>query len=329
MKTKLATFATLLLALWGLTTAAWGQVRPVTEFEVRVLPQAEVIGERFTLGEIAELDGFDIKALEKLARVGIGPSPRPGRALRINESLVRARLAAAGIDWPLKLMVPTGAQVLRAAQIVTPGEIERIVLEAAEQDAKLAGGDKLKQQILTTLSEVVLPRGRVQWKISLMGEHLVGGGTRVYRVSAHVNGREAWKSMVRVRQKIYRRVLIAKRPIRRNQKIAAADLAHVRKNISANRGDPYLTSITKVVGRRAKRPIGRNQPLHNRMLSTPMDVAEGGRVTVVYESGRLLLRVPGVAMVQGRAGQFIPVRNLETGKIVHGILQDDETVKVN
>jgi flagella basal body P-ring formation protein FlgA len=144
-----------------------------------------------------------------------------------------------------------------------------------------------------------------------------------------VDNKVAWKAVLRVRQKIYRKVVVAKRPIRRNQKITKADVKLVRKNISDNRADPYLTSFNQVVGRLTKRPVGKQESLHAGMLRKPADVPEGGRVTVIYQTGSLVLTAPGVALVQGRAGQFIPVRNLETGRIVHGILQGDETVKVN
>ncbi|MCZ6556360.1 MAG: flagellar basal body P-ring formation chaperone FlgA [SAR324 cluster bacterium] len=318
-----------LLLLFCAATAAWGQVRPVEEFEVRVLPQAEVFGESFTLGEIAELDGFNLQALQRLSQVKIGASPKPGRALRVNEALVRSRLMAARFSPQVKLIVPPRAMVLRAAQVVPVDQITQIVLEHAARNAGAREDDELKQTLTTPLSEVVLPKGEVTWQVAPMGEHLVGGGTRAFRVSATVNGREAWKTMVRVRQKIYRNVLVARRPIHRNQKIKAEDLALVRQNISANRGGPYITSKQKVVGRLAKRSLGRNEPIRQALLAAPLDLIEGGRVTVIYESGTLLLKAPGVALVQGRIGQFIPVRNLESGKIVHGILQADETVKVN
>jgi flagella basal body P-ring formation protein FlgA len=41
------------------------------------------------------------------------------------------------------------------------------------------------------------------------------------------------------------------------------------------------------------------------------------------------MEVPGVAMVAGQVGQFIPVRNLQSERIVYGIVQKDDTVKVN
>jgi flagella basal body P-ring formation protein FlgA len=319
----------LCFALPGFTLPAFAQVRPVQEIDIRILPETEVFGAEFTLGEIAEMDSFDLEALKKLSQVRIGTSPLPGRSIRLSESLIRSRLAAARANPKLKLHVPRGARVVRAGQIVSGKEIAQIVLAQAEKDAKPGGKDELRQEIVRMPADVVLPKGRLGWLVKLIGNHLVSGGARIYSVQALVDGSVVWKSTVRVRQKIYREVVVAKRPIRRNHKINRADVQMVRKNISANRADPYLISFSQVVGRLTKRPVGKDESLHAGMLHKPADVPEGGRVTVVYQSGTLHLTVPGVAMVQGRAGQFIPVRNLETGRIVHGILQADETVRVN
>lgn len=319
----------LCIALPGFALSAFAQVRPIQEIDIRILPETEVFAAEFTLGEIAEMDSFDLEALQRLSRVRIGTSPLPGRSIRLSESLIRSRLAAAGSHPKVKLYVPRGAKVVRAGQIVSGKEIARIVLAQAEKDAKPGGKDELLQEIVRMPVDVVLPKGGLSWRVKLMGNHLVSGGTRIYSVQALVDGGVVWKSAVRVRQKIYSEVVVAKRPIRRNRKISRADVQMVRKNISANRADPYLTSFNQVVGRLTKRPVGKGESLHAGMLHKPADVAEGGRVTVVYQSGTLYLTVPGVAMVQGRAGQFIPVRNLETGRIVHGILQADETVRVN
>lgn len=318
-----------LLIVLGCAATAWGQARPAQEIEVRVLPQAEVFGEVFTLGEIAEMDGFDLAALQLLSDVRIGTSPLPGRSIRISKSLIRSRLAAARTGLAVKLAVPPHTRVVRASQTIPGERVAEIVLAAAEKDTPLRDKDQLRQEILNPLRDVVLPKGRVSWKATLMGDHLVSGGARLYAVRAVMDGKEVWKSTVRVRQKIYRQVVVAKRPIRRYQKIVAADLTLVRKNISANRADPYLTSITEAAGRLARRPIGKNESLHKGLLQKPADVPEGGRVSIIFESGQLVLRAPGVAMVHGRTGQFIPVRNLQSGKIVHGILQADETVRVN
>ena len=65
------------------------------------------------------------------------------------------------------------------------------------------------------------------------------------------------------------------------------------------------------------------------MVRSPAAITEGSRVQVVYETPLLVMDVPGVAMVSGQVGAFIPVRNLQTGRIVYGVIQKDDRVKVN
>ena len=227
------------------------------------------------------------------------------------------------------LSVPRGATVARASQVIPASQIQDLVLAKAAELTKLPASADLKQTINSAIPNVVLPKGSVVWTVEQQGSHLVTGGNRLFHVIASVNGEKAWDSMLRVSQKVFQKVLVARRPIRRNQIIRESDLTKIQKDLSSNRGDPYVTEKSKVVGKHAMRPIGRNEPLRLSMVQAPSDVSEGGRVFIVFNSGSLTLRVPGVALVQGKTGQFIPVRNLESGKIVHGILQPDETVKVN
>jgi flagella basal body P-ring formation protein FlgA len=83
------------------------------------------------------------------------------------------------------------------------------------------------------------------------------------------------------------------------------------------------------VGARTKRPIGRGEWLHKGLLTAVMDVAEGGPVLLVYQTEAVRFATPGVALVPAQVGEYIPVRNLGSGKIVYGIVQADESVKVN
>lgn len=332
---QLSAVATVLLvaaALWATGAAGPVWARPA-DLQVRILAEAEVFGAEITLGDIAEMDGFDLEAMAKLAEFPIAASPPPGRSTLLPESLLRSRLA--GWKGPrVQLSVPAGARVFRAAQVVSGEEIARIVLERSRLEGESSGvgrggSAELKQRVVGSIRNAVIPKGRVEWETRLQGSHLVGGGSRLYRVIARVEGKRAWQTLVRVQQKIYDKVLVARRPIRRGQLIRGSDLSRVRKNLSANRGNPYLTKMADAVGKRAKRPIGVNEALRQGMVAAPAAVPEGGRVFLEYRSRGLVLSVPGVAMVQGKVGQFIPVRNLETGKIVHGILGADERVRVN
>jgi flagella basal body P-ring formation protein FlgA len=52
-------------------------------------------------------------------------------------------------------------------------------------------------------------------------------------------------------------------------------------------------------------------------------------VLLVYETEQVRFTSPGVALVPAKVGAFIPVRNLESGRIVYGVVQPADVVKVN
>jgi flagellar basal body P-ring formation protein FlgA len=298
------------------------------EILVHVLPSAEVKGDTFTLGEVAEFDGFDVESSAALAQISLGRSPSPGRPMALSEPLIRSRMAGVAQAERVRLVVPRNAQVVRAAQTLKGADIEARVLAQALKDA---GGDTsdLKQELVTPVSDVLAPLGQVDWQVEGMGKHLVPGGDRTYQVTAQVDGREIWRQMLRVRQKVYQTVVVAAHPIRRDQTIAAEDVTTVRRTLNATKEAGYTGSLKSIVGTIAKRPIGQDEPINDGMVRAPAAVTEGSRVTVLYETPQLIMQVPGVAMVPGQLGQFIPVRNLQSGKIVYGIVQADEIVKVN
>jgi flagella basal body P-ring formation protein FlgA len=316
----------LLAGLW----AAAGRAEDLQEIVVRVLPQPEVGGETYTLGEVAEFDGFDVSAQAELARLPLGRSPQPGRSAPLSEGYLHSKLAAAGWGERARILMPRNAQVTRAGQTIAAAEIEERVKAQASKDAGVtAGDDNLKQEFLTAPQDVQLPKGALEWEVAAVGKYLAPGGDRTYQVTVRVEGREAWRSLVRIRQRVYQTVAVAARPIRRDQTITADDVAMVRKVLNASKETAYLTSPQQVIGMKAKRPIGQDELLHEGVVQAPNAIGEGARISVVFETDLLRMEVPGLAMVAGQLGQVIPVRNLQSGKVVYGTVQSDESVKVN
>ncbi|MEE8435228.1 MAG: flagellar basal body P-ring formation chaperone FlgA, partial [bacterium] len=144
-----------------------------------------------------------------------------------------------------------------------------------------------------------------------------------------VNGKEVWRTLVRVKQEVTRTIAVAVREIRRGQQIGPEDIRLKTQNISGKNPGHYFTRLRNVIGKKAKRPIGRGEWVQRNMVLAPSVVKEGGRVTIEYRTPLLHLRMPGVALVAGNTGDFIPVRNLQSGKIVYGVVKNRTTVRVN
>jgi flagella basal body P-ring formation protein FlgA len=307
---------------------AWAQVADPNQIQVRVLPHPEVFGDTYTLGEIAELDGFDIKLLKELAALEIGRAPLPGRSLRLTDGMIRTRLRRAVDEARLLLVVPARVEVTRAALRIPGSEIEEIVMAHAAADVG-AGSDEVRQELRGTIPDAVVPKGELDWKVEPLGRHIASSGERTYLVVAQVNGQDAWRTTVRLKQKVYEEAVVALKAVRRNQTITGQDVKLVKRTLNANDPSRVMTSLEQVVGKQARRPIGPNELIHPDMLLEPHDVEEGGRVVVVFRTQQIMLEVPGVAMVSGHSGDFIPVKNLQSGKVIYGVIENGNTVRVN
>ncbi|MDH4224939.1 MAG: flagellar basal body P-ring formation chaperone FlgA [Deltaproteobacteria bacterium] len=313
--------------------AAQGGQPAEEPLEVKVNAETQVSGDTYTLGEIAAISGGDGSLRQQLAAIPMGKSPLPGRALRLNHSFLMARLTGIASQHRLNLEMADSAQVVRAFHLVGAEVIGVKVLEQAARDtlgeSPETDPENLKQELATPINAVLLPKGEITWQITRMGRNASETGNLLYQVAALVNGEEAWRYPVRVRQKVVRRVVVLKRAVRRGEVLEAKDVTLEETVMRGNKHNDYLTDPARVVGKKAARTLGEDTPLQPDMLDRQLAVREGGKVTLTYRTSAVTLSVPGVAMVDGEEGAFIPARNLQSGKVVYGILVDNNTVKVN
>jgi flagella basal body P-ring formation protein FlgA len=90
----------------------------------------------------------------------------------------------------------------------------------------------------------------------------------------------------------------------------------------------FIEGRPTLIGRMARRTLLPGQPIPTNAVEDPWTVARGAVVKVVVEDSGLSIVTYGSAMQSGAAGALIPVRNVDTGVIIRGIVQPDGTVKV-
>jgi flagella basal body P-ring formation protein FlgA len=90
----------------------------------------------------------------------------------------------------------------------------------------------------------------------------------------------------------------------------------------------FIEGRPTLVGRMARRTLLPGQPIPTNAVEDPWTVARGAVVKIVIEDSGLSIVAYGSALQSGAAGALIPVRNLDTGVIIKGIVQPDGTIKV-
>jgi flagellar basal body P-ring formation protein FlgA len=122
-------------------------------------------------------------------------------------------------------------------------------------------------------------------------------------------------------------VVVAARPIARGEIVDAAALSSSTRLLpSAPTG--LIGDPASAVGRAAVREIAAGTLLSSNLIKAAQTIKRGQSVTLSLASGAVAVRVAGTALRDGALGERIPVRNLNSKRVVEGVILDAGIVEV-
>ncbi|MET0378890.1 MAG: flagellar basal body P-ring formation chaperone FlgA [Spongiibacteraceae bacterium] len=124
-----------------------------------------------------------------------------------------------------------------------------------------------------------------------------------------------WNVFIPVDVAIYLPVVSANGLLARNTTLAAGDIQMTETDITRINGQ-YLTRAQDAVGLSLKRQLNPGTAITSDLLSQPILIKRGDSVTITAESDGLSVKMPGVAMSDGRRGEQIRIKNNNSAKIV-------------
>lgn len=142
-------------------------------------------------------------------------------------------------------------------------------------------------------------------------------GAGLVRVELKVKGETCRTLTVTVDTRIYRRVLVTSRAIRRGELLDEDLLDQEERDVTLLKDGCY-SDMEQVRGMQARRPMNAGEILTRLHSQSVPLVRQGDVVELVVVGGGMELSAPGVALQDGGAGVRIRVRNQESGKILHG-----------
>ncbi|MGE3775335.1 MAG: flagellar basal body P-ring formation chaperone FlgA [Gammaproteobacteria bacterium] len=146
-------------------------------------------------------------------------------------------------------------------------------------------------------------------------------------VGVRCEGDTPWTLFVPALVRRAQDLVVAARPIARGTTLSAADLTTVTRLLpSAPAG--VLESPDFALGRVAMRDIAAGTTLNANQLKAPQLVRRGQAVTLSLASGPVAVRVAGTALKDGTLGERIPVRNVNSKRVVEGVILADGVVEV-
>ncbi len=175
--------------------------------------------------------------------------------------------------------------------------------------------------------DIVVPAGTLEmnFEVPKRGRRM---GRVPVTVQIAVNNKLQKKLRLTAHVTRYSPVVKTIRPVNRGEILTAADVEV--EVVPSNR--IYRNAVTRldeVVGSQAIRNIGIGRVITVNSLGRPTLVKKGDQVTLIAKSGPMKITAPGIVREKGFKDSLIQVLNIQTQKIVYGMVMDSRTVNVN
>lgn len=149
------------------------------------------------------------------------------------------------------------------------------------------------------------------------------------RVSVGVScaGPVHWMLYVPVTIETTINVLVLSHAVARETHLTAADVT-VEMRKTAGPGTAYLGAPAELANRTVRRPLAAGTVLTADMFAPDLIIRRGQEVTLLSSEGSIEVRAGGRAMNDGAAGSRIQVQNLSSLRVVEGVVQSADIVRV-
>jgi flagella basal body P-ring formation protein FlgA len=317
------TFVCALLLVWA-SAADTSAGQPTT---IRFKQSVQIDGTEVLLGQMASIEGGDNKVVQLLKNMVIGKAPLPGQSHRFNRNHLEKCLKQHSIDLATVIVeAPPHVKVTRRHIEIQKQEIEKIVSDFIVQQPPRENQTMGIKEVRVPHG-VILPRGRITYKVSAPRSRQLMGRCPIavdFSVDGHLQKKVWATAMIEVRGP----VVVTRKPLGRYKPIAAEDI-DVQTLDLANLPANVLSDSDAVIGKRTRRAIGALTPLRADSIELPPLVKRGDLVVITAESENLKITTLGQVKKKGRLGERIPVVNLDSKKVLHAVVVDAKTVKVD
>lgn len=222
---------------------------------------------------------------------------------------------------PLLLLLTASAAV-QAQAIASLSAIEAAVKEfvaaqtAEDKDTEFTIG-RLDPRLRLTQCDTEL-------KMRFSREPRSGGPNAV---AVRCESERPWSLYVTVDVARYAQVLVSTRALVRGSVIAADDVRLARRRINGT-AVGFLRDPATALGRVAARAIGPDQILGATNVMLPRLVKRGDEVTIASGGSAVRVQVKGQALKDGALGDRVSVRNLNSKRVVEGVVNADGMVVI-
>lgn len=317
--------AGLLFALCFLLMSVAQAARPNVDWRIAIRNAAIVQGDVVRLGEIASPVGnIEKEQWKTLADAELWRAPRDtGEQTNISRTKLTNLLEYYLEDLAELCIIPGRLVVQRGGRVVQKQEIVQGIVESLTPSLKaLPGESSLRDFRVPDYALLSDSQNRLEFEVT---GKLEPGRISILIKEVALDGRLQRKFTGTAFVDSWRSVACAAHPLNSRESLTPQNVTFARKNVAFLRGEPW---DGKTFGMRVMRPVGAGQVIYADILDDVPVISKGDKVSLIYEGKNIQLGVVAKALEDGRFGQSIIVRNLESKREVTGVVRDGGTVVV-
>jgi len=137
----------------------------------------------------------------------------------------------------------------------------------------------------------------------------------------------SWKIVIPVHIRAFANVVITRQSFAKDTQLNANDLSLSRQELSGMHAGAFNT-IAEIDGMVLRRAVTKDTILTPSMVQPKRLVQRGEAITIEAHYQSVLIRVQGIALMDGHQGQLIRVQNSRSGREVHAEVIAAATVRV-
>lgn len=137
----------------------------------------------------------------------------------------------------------------------------------------------------------------------------------------------AWTLYVPVTVEVEVPVLVLRRALARRARVTLADVEPQVRRLPGSASN-FITDIASLQGHRLKRALPAGSAITVDALAPDILVRRGQQVTLIAAVNGVEIRAQGQALTEGGAQERVRVQNVNSRKVVEGIVESDNVVRV-
>jgi flagellar basal body P-ring formation protein FlgA len=292
-------------------------------FTVNLRPEVKVKGPKITLADIADLTGNDEALLAQLAHAPMGTVTET-RILSRKEIADLLRNTEAGKEE----LIFAGADFTRISPSTRALSLEDVVpvLRSYLVSVTSWRAEEIDIRSIDNLKSMQVPEGEIGFRVA---SRSIPSNLRsaLLQLELLVDGKPQRSHWIKADIGVRAQVVQVAQPVAFRNVLKPADLREVVVDI----GDPtaeYVRTAEEAVGKVATRALRPGECLTRRLIDDADIVRSGMAVKLLVETGSLRLSIDARALQNGKMGDRIKVRNIDSDRVVTAVVTGPGEVRV-